>query len=110
MVGDLRTRAKIREFLLQWLRVEKSAEVSKDPKVFPQFNPAVASDLRTSLELFLDDVVWSAPSDFRRLLLGDELYLNGRLARSYGADLPPDAGLLPRTIGAPDVDAAEFVG
>jgi cytochrome c553 len=91
MVGDLRTRAKIREFLLQWLRVEKSAEVSKDPKVFPQFNPAVASDLRTSLELFLDDVVWSAPSDFRRLLLGDELYLNGRLARLYGAKLAGDA-------------------
>jgi hypothetical protein len=91
MVSDLRTRAKVREFLLQWLRVDRAADVSKDPKLFPQFSPAIASDLRTSLELFLDDAVWSDSSDFRRLLLADELYLNGRLAQFYGAKLPADA-------------------
>jgi hypothetical protein len=51
----------------------------------------VASDLRTSLELFLEDVVWSNGSDFRRLLLAEELYLNGRLAQIYGANLPSEA-------------------
>jgi Protein of unknown function (DUF1592)/Protein of unknown function (DUF1588)/PA14 domain/Cytochrome C oxidase, cbb3-type, subunit III len=91
MVGDLRTRAKVREFLLQWLKVGNPAEVAKDPKLFPQFDSTVASDLRTSLELFLDDVVWSDSSDFRRFLLADELYLNGRLARFYGAKLPSDS-------------------
>jgi hypothetical protein len=49
------------------------------------------ADLRTSLELFLDDVVWSKGSDFRKLLTTDEVYLNGRLAKVYGADLKPDA-------------------
>ena len=39
MVGDLRTRSKVREFLLQWLRVDRAADVSKDPKLFPQFTP-----------------------------------------------------------------------
>jgi hypothetical protein len=52
----------------------------------------VASDLRSSLELFLDEVVWGEDSDFRRLLLSGELFLNGRLAQFYGADLPADAG------------------
>ena len=47
----------------------------------PSFDAAIASDLRTSLDLFLDDVVWSESSDFRQLLLADELYLNGRLAK-----------------------------
>jgi cytochrome c5 len=91
MVSDLRTRAKVREFLLQWLRVDRAPDISKDPKQFPRFSPAIASDLRTSLDLFLEDVVWSESSDFRRLLLGDELYLNGRLAEFYGAELPRDA-------------------
>ena len=91
MVADLRTRAKLREFLLQWLKVDRASDLAKDPKVFPQFNPAIASDLRTSLDLFLDDVVWSDSSDFRRLLLADEIYLNGRLAQFYGAKLPADA-------------------
>jgi hypothetical protein len=91
MVADLRTRSKVREFLLQWLKVDQAPELSKDPKLFPGFDQALASDLRTSLELFLDDVVWGDASDFRQLLLADTLYLNGRLARFYGADLPADA-------------------
>ncbi len=91
MVGDLRTRAKIREFLFQWLKVDRTSDVSKDSKIFPQFSPAIASDLRTSLDLFLEETVWGDSSDFRRLLLADEIYLNGRLAQFYGAKLPADA-------------------
>jgi hypothetical protein len=91
MVTDLRTRSKVREFLLQWLKVDQPPELSKDLKQFPGFDQALASDLRTSLELFLDDVVWGDASDFRQFLLADTLYLNGRLARFYGADLPADA-------------------
>ena len=91
MVGDLRTRAKLREFLLQWLKVDQVPDLSKDRDSFPGFDAAIASDLRASLELFLEDVLWSDGSDFRQLLLADSLYLNGRLARFYGTTLPPDA-------------------
>ena len=72
MVADLRTRSKVREFLLQWLKVEHVPDLAKDPQ-YPGFDAAVASDLRTSLDLFLDDVIWSEASDFRQLLLADEL-------------------------------------
>jgi cytochrome c5 len=95
MVGDLRTRSKVREFLLQWLRVDQAPDVSKDPKLFPGFTPAVVSDLRTSLDLFLDRVVWGESSDFRQLLLADSYDLNGRLAKFYGVDLPADAPFKP---------------
>lgn len=91
MLTDPRARAKLREFLLTWLKVDQHPELAKDPKRFPDFTPAVASDLRTSLELFLDDVLWGDSPDFRKLLLADELYLNGRLAKFYGVDLPADA-------------------
>jgi hypothetical protein len=91
LVGDLRARGKLHEFFMQWLKVDQAPDLGKDPKLFPTFDPAVASDLRTSLELFVEDVLWSGPSDFRQLLLADSLYLNGRLARFYGADLPADA-------------------
>lgn len=49
------------------------------------------SDLRTSLDLFLDDLVSSNAADYRRLLTDDTLFLNGRLAKFYNAKLPPDA-------------------
>ncbi|WP_165219884.1 DUF1592 domain-containing protein [Aquisphaera insulae] len=91
MAGNLKTRAKLREFLLQWLRVDRVPDVTKDPKLFPGFTPEVASDLRTSLNLFLDDVAWADGASFRRLLQADDLYLNGRLAAFYGAKLPADA-------------------
>jgi mono/diheme cytochrome c family protein len=91
MVSDPRTRSKLREFFLQWLKVEHYPDLAKDPKRFPGFDPAAASDLRTSLELFLEQVVWSERSDFRELLLTDKVFLNGRLAKLYGADLPAGA-------------------
>jgi hypothetical protein len=91
MVDDPRTRAKLRDFFLQWLRVEQVPDIAKDPERFSGFDEATASDLRTSLDLFLEDVVWGEGSDFRRLLLADELFLNGRLANFYGADLPADS-------------------
>jgi cytochrome c553 len=92
MLADPRAKAKVRAFLLNWLTVDHAPDVSKDPKRFPGFDAAAASDLRTSLELFLDDVVWSGDGDFRKLLLADSVYLNGPLAKLYGADLPATAG------------------
>ena len=91
MIDDPRARSKVREFFLQWLKVEHVPDLAKDPSKYPGFDASVASDLRTSLDLFLDDVTWGDKSDFRRLLLDDSIYLNGRLATFYGAELPPDA-------------------
>lgn len=91
MVKDPRARAKLRLFLLRWLKVEQPSEIAKAPKLFPGFDEAVVADLRSSLELFLDDVIASPQADFRRLLNSDSLYLNGRLSRIYGGGLAPDA-------------------
>jgi hypothetical protein len=90
MLKDQRAKAKVREFFDHWLEVEKAEDVSKDPKAFPDFNDIVLSDLRTSLELFIDDVVWSEKSDYRQLLLADYLILNERLAKFYGVKLDDD--------------------
>lgn len=92
MLDDPRARLKIRQGLLGWLRVDQAPDMVKDAKKYPDFDPAVAADLRTSLELFLDDVVSSPSSDFRQLLLSDEVFLNGRLAKFYGANLPTKEG------------------
>jgi hypothetical protein len=54
----------------------------------------VAADLRTSLEIMLDDLVWR-DGDFRRLFTAEDVPLNGRLAPLYGANLPVDAPFTP---------------
>lgn len=91
MSRDLRAKAKLREFLHQWLKVDHLHDLAKDTELFPEFTAAVQADLRSSLDLFLDEVIDSEQADFRELLLSDALYLNGRLAKFYGADLPADA-------------------
>src|SRR5262249_18786758 len=84
MLADVRGRVKLRELLLTWLKADQPHDLNKDTKKFPGFDAATISDLRTSLELFLDDVVWSESADYRQLLLSEQTYLNGRLAKFYG--------------------------
>lgn len=91
MLPDPRAREKLREFFHYWLQVDRLHELSKDARRYPEFTDAVVADLRTSLDLFLDEVTWGESSDFRQLLLSESVHLNGRLARVYGVDIPGDA-------------------
>ena len=69
MVKDLRAKGKMQAFFAQWLNLGHFEELSKSDAVYPEFDKAIVNDLRTSLELFVDDVVWSDSSDYRQLLL-----------------------------------------
>ena len=91
MASDQRSRVKLEGFLLQWLKIDQARDIVKDPKRYPEFNETVVSDLRTSLDLFLEDVIGSEASDYRQLLRANYVYLNGRLAPLYGAKLAADA-------------------
>lgn len=91
MAQDRRSWSKMRDFLLQWFKVDNYPDLAKDAKKYPHFDETVAADLRTSFELTLEHVVWSEKSDFRELMLTNEFFLNGRLARVYGELLPVDA-------------------
>jgi mono/diheme cytochrome c family protein len=91
MLPDPRTKAKIRSMFHQWLGVDRVESFEKDEKEFAEFDAALIADLRTSLDMQIDGVFWSEASDLRELLRGESLYLNGRLAKFYGADLPADA-------------------
>ena len=91
MIADPRARTKLTGFLEQWLKVDQARDIVKDPKLYPEFGETVVSDLRTSLDLFLAEVIGSDAADYRQLLRAGSVYLNGRLARLYGAKLPADA-------------------
>lgn len=88
LLTDPRARFKVQSFLHHWLQMNQVEDLAKDAQLFPGFNPQIIADLRTSLDLFLDDVVWSESSDYRRLLLEDDLFLNSRLAAFYGVNAP----------------------
>lgn len=83
MLDDPRARTKMQAFFRHWLELEE-LDLAKDMQIYPEFDEAVIADLRRSLELFVDQVVWSESSDYRELLQADYLLLNDRLQRLYG--------------------------
>ncbi len=91
MMDDPRARTKLREFFHHWLALEEAGDITKDHNAFPDFNEVLLADLHTSLEKFVDHVVWSESSDYRELLVADYLFLNDRLADFYGANTQPGA-------------------
>ncbi|MFO0979200.1 MAG: DUF1592 domain-containing protein [Planctomycetaceae bacterium] len=91
LVGDYRARNRLLEFLRSWMNLERLQDVTKDAHDFPEFTPQIAADLRQSLELLMEQSVDAENCDFRRLLLTDSIFMNGRLARFYGAGLPENA-------------------
>jgi cytochrome c553 len=87
MLPDLRTHAKLRQFFLQWLKVDEVRDLSKDAKEYPDFTPTIAADLRSSLEQFIDEIVWSESSDFREIFTSKNIPLNRALAKFYCVDV-----------------------
>jgi hypothetical protein len=108
MLADPRARAKLMGFFRQWLEFEER-DLTKDEKLYPAFDESVAADLRYSLEVFLDSVLWSESSDYRELLLADYLVLNDRLQHLY--DVASQVATYAGDAGAEEVgdDAAEPV-
>jgi len=95
MMKDPRAKSKLRDFLHHWLHVEEGAEIAKDQKEYPGFDQGVVMDLRTSLDLFAESIVWSEKSDYRQLLLSDTILMNERLAKFYGQKVEAGAGFQP---------------
>lgn len=100
LLSDARARAKLREFFHHWLQMRYVEDVQKDPALYPDFTPEIIDDLRTSLNLFLDEVVWSERSDFRELLRADYVVVNERLAKFYGLPVP-EGGAFARVAANP---------
>ncbi|WP_052574084.1 DUF1592 domain-containing protein [Haloferula sp. BvORR071] len=93
MAADPRTRAKTNEFFQRWLKLDAESDLlQKDAEDYPGFDAALVADLRRSLELFVEQVVWSEKSDYRELLEADYLLCNERIAKFYGLPVPEGGG------------------
>jgi len=84
LLRDPRAQAKLQHFLHHWLQMNRAEDLAKDATLYPGFTPEIIADLRTSLNLFLEDSAWNGTSDYRTLLLADYLFVNNRLSEFYG--------------------------
>ncbi len=83
MLRDPRAKQKMKVFFHNWLKLDVESDMRKNGELFPGFDAMMMADLQRSLELFVEQVVWSETSDYRQLMLADTLWLNQRLATFY---------------------------
>lgn len=90
-VQDYRCQGKTREMLFEWMNLSHLTDITKNSKTYPNFDQQLVSDLKGSLNAFLDDTALNSDSDFRKLFASDWSYSNARLARFYGDNWKPAA-------------------
>jgi hypothetical protein len=83
MLEDGRAERGLMDFHRQWLGLDRMSVVERDATLYPEFSRELASDMRTSLELMIRDVL-AGSGALDELFRGDFAYVNERLAPIYG--------------------------
>jgi cytochrome c553 len=91
MIADPRTATKLRTYVRRWLKVDDLHGLHKTDGKFPGFDDHFIVDLRTSLEMTIDEVLNDPNTDYRRFFTDKGVWMNGRMAKFYGLDKPADA-------------------
>lgn len=108
MLADPRVRTKSLRFVTEWLDLDRLANLRPNPEKFPQWDAALAADMRAETLAFFEDVVWKQKRPLADLLNAQVTYATPRLAEFYGlpesdsvtlarydlADVPERGGLL----------------
>ena len=87
MLADPRARRFVQSFAGQWLEVRNLALRTPDPKLYPEWSPALAASMKEeTLRFFADFLTNRRP--LTELLTADYTFIDARLARFYGLPAP----------------------
>lgn len=83
MLQDDRARAAMLGLAEQWFHVRGMEDQFRDPEMFPQWGPDLATSMRAELALLLDDFMWGE-EDFLGIYTATHGYADAALAEIYG--------------------------
>ncbi|MEZ4256147.1 MAG: DUF1588 domain-containing protein [Polyangiales bacterium] len=91
MLDDARAEGGFRRFYEQWLGITSLLHESRDGDYAVYPRPyELGQDLVSSLDAYVDDIMWSSGGGVRELFLSDFVYVNDNLAVTLA--LPPVEG------------------
>ncbi len=105
MLTDGRAHAGVGAFYRIWLKLELVASLQKDPQLFPDFSPDLATAMATEPERFGVFVTLDGDHRYPTLMTASFSFVNGPLAGVYG--LP---GVTGPDFQKTDLDAKERAG
>jgi hypothetical protein len=89
LVSDPRVVRAVISFHQDWLNTWRLDNASRDATLYPTFDDETIDAMRTELDLFVSEVVWSGDARFETLLFSEWTWVNAELAAIYGL---PDPG------------------
>jgi hypothetical protein len=92
MLDDPRSRRALRDYVDDWLDVDKLPRTNRDPERFPLFDRALAADMREEIHRLFARVVWSERGDLLEVLRSERTELTPALAKLYGLPAPAPGG------------------
>jgi len=85
MLDDEKSYRFVRDFLGQWLRLDKVNATTPDEKLYPEYDELLGHALRQEPELFFSELIEENLS-LTNLIDSDFTFLNRRLAEHYGIE------------------------
>jgi len=86
MLEDPRAVTRSEQFVSDWLSLGRLANLRPDPQRYPDWDPALAADMRAETLAFFREVAWQGQRPLTDLFDADISFLTGRLARHYGLE------------------------
>ena len=90
MLKDARTKAKFNDFMMHWLDMKNKELPTISLKKYPEFNAALALDLRRSLLSWIEKSIWEKTVSWQEFLRMDQIQVNERIAKFYEAPYPAE--------------------
>lgn len=90
MLGDPRAIERSVQFVSEWMHLDRLSTLQPNSKRFPQWNDALAEDMRQETLAFFKHVAWEQKRPLAELFNAPVTFATPRLARHYG--LKPAVG------------------
>jgi hypothetical protein len=95
LLADPRAETAVQDFFWQWMQLNGGRlhhaleDTDKSSTLFPEYDPALRSAMRTELEAFIHRVVVEEGGSVDALFNDNRAYVNGPLAELYGVENGP---------------------
>ncbi|MFT7640928.1 MAG: hypothetical protein ACI9G1_002672 [Pirellulaceae bacterium] len=83
MLTDSRAIDRSAQFIAEWFDLDRLQYLRPNRKKFPNWDPALAEDMRSETIMFFKDIVWKQRRPLSELLNAQFTYVTPRLAKHY---------------------------
>jgi hypothetical protein len=84
MLKDPRAIDRSLQFISDWLNLNRLNNLAPNKDKFPNWDPALAADMRAETLAFFKDIVWTQNRPLTDLLNAQQSHLTPKLAKHYG--------------------------